>query len=93
MIEVQENDTAIHVRDLSTMIPPETKALLLQPKLEAGAGDFLVYPLSHTVPLTLSVDRINIVTIKNRELKWANTVANDYWKIWTFGYFVQKRTR
>jgi len=92
ILDLQENDITVHIADLSSFIPPGTKAILIQPKLIAGAGTFRQYPISSATYVTASVTIINIAPIKDRELKWSNSLANDDWDIWLYGYFVQKRT-
>jgi len=93
ILDLKEDDTTVHTEDLSLLVPPETKAVLIQPRLIAGAGHFRVYPLSDSDYVTPNVNTINIVPILNRELNWSNSIANDEWDIWLFGYFVQRRTR
>jgi len=94
--DLKENDTIAHTLDLSSILPLETKALILHADLIAGAGNFLVFPLSHatyTVNLGGTQDFPFILPIKNQELKWKNSVADDEWDIYLLGYFVQRRTR
>ena len=91
--DIQENDTTAHELDLSATLPKECMAILIRPILSAGAGAFQVYPMGDAAYITLSSTLINIVTIKERILKWSNSVANDDWDLWIYGYFTQKRTR
>jgi len=93
ILDLKENDTISHVADLSAHIPLETQAILMRPKIQSGSGDFVAYPASTDEIITCDHVTITFLPIKNRELKWKNTVADDDWDIWLFGYFVQKRTR
>ena len=93
ILDLQENDTIAHIEDLSSIFPKETKAILIEPKCMSGTGNFNVYTLSGSMYTKMSISAINIAPILNRELKWANSVANDDWDIYLYGYFVQKRTR
>jgi len=95
--DLQENDTAVHVLDLSPFVPPATKAIIMQAKRISGTGGFLVSPMGVDTA-KLYTDNISqgiscLVTIENQELIWENTAANDDWDIYLFGYFVQPRTR
>lgn len=93
--DLQENDSTPHLLDLSSIVSEECIAILITAVRASGTGQFQVYPRSHasqTVNLATSTD-INVVPIKNQELKWENSVANDDWDIYLWGYFVQKRTR
>ena len=95
--DLQENDTATHIEDLSAILPPGTIAILIRGNRVTGTASLYAYPMSEdTVCKIGDSDAIKvpqIIPIKNRELKWANSVANDDWDIFMFGYFVQKRTR
>lgn len=92
--DLQENDTAIHVLDLSSIVPPECMAILVRAQRMGGSGLFTIYPMSGST-ITITSDHISsaLIPIKNQELTWKNTVANDDWDVILFGYFVQKRTR
>jgi len=94
--DLQENDTDAHTEDLSSILPPGTKAVLINVERMSGSGTFVVYPNSHAtfiVSLGNTHNFLFTIPVKNRELKWANTVANDDWDLNLLGYFVQKRTR
>jgi len=91
--DLQENDTVTHIEDLSSILPEECKAILLEPKRISGSGDFLAYSVSSTWYVKMSISNLNFHTVANQELKWANSVANDDWDLYLYGYFVQKRTR
>ena len=96
-ITLQENDTTAHLLDMSDILPPGTIAILIRAVRTAGAGTFNVYPRSHAT-ITVVADSaqtgaIPLIPIKNQALKWINTVANDTWDLYVFGYFVQRRTR
>ena len=92
--DLQENDTTAHIEDFSHILPPGTLAILIVPQRISGTGNFQIFPRSHgTKNWVATIDSFSLVTVKNRELKWKNTVANDDWDIYLLGYFVQKRTR
>jgi len=96
-IGVQENDTVAHILDMSDILPPGTIAILIRAVRTSGTGAFNVYPRSHAT-ITVVADSsqtgaIPLIPVKNRELKWINTVANDAWDLYMFGYFVQRRIR
>ncbi|MBA7711641.1 hypothetical protein ES703_120607 [subsurface metagenome] len=92
--DLQENDDTEHTLDISTFVPPECMCIIIAPKRISGAGLFMVYPRSHaTIVFNTNRDAFNLVTIKNQELKWKNSVANDDWDLHLLGYFVQRRTR
>jgi len=91
--DLQENDTATHELDLTSILPPGCIAILIQANRISGAGNFRVYPMNNTTYVSADTASISLVPLKNRILKWANTTANDDWDIKLFGYFVQKRTR
>jgi len=94
ILDLQENDTATHVQDISAFVPPETLAILMIPDRISGSGNFLVYHRSTTVLSSITdTDQLNLVTIKDQELVWKNSAANDDWDIYLLGYFVQRRTR
>ena len=93
ILDLQENDTTDHTEDLAAFVPPGCVAVLLQPRLIVGTGVFRFYSVSCTDYITLDSANLNLCPIKDRELKWKNSVANDDWDIFLFGYFVQKRTR
>jgi len=95
--DLKENDTTVHTEDLSSILPPGTQAIIIRANRVSGTGYLLVYPTSGPTS-TLFVDENQTpagatIPIKNQELKWKNTVANDDWDVYLFGYFVQKRTR
>jgi len=95
--DLQENDTVAHTLDISSFVPPATKAVIIQANRISGTGYFKVFPVSGST-LKYSADNVGekgaaIVPIKNQELKWVNSVANDDWDLILFGYFVQPRTR
>ena len=94
--DIQEDDTSIHTLDLSAILPPATKGIIISAVRASGTGYFRVYPMSGTTFL-LYADETKVqggafIPIKNQELKWRNTVANDDWDLILFGYFVQPRT-
>ena len=92
--DLQENDTTVHEEDLSAFLPSETIAIIFVANRASGAGNFIVHPNSHASIIGKCVtDTINTLPIQNRILKWKNSVANDDWDIYLFGYFVQKKTR
>jgi len=95
--DLQENDTAAHEFDLSPFVPPASMAILIICKRISGTGFFDVYPMLHPTNThradNISVLNMTITTIKDQTLKWSNTVNNDDWDLWLYGYFVQKRTR
>jgi len=95
--DIQENDTVQHIIDVSAIVPPGTVALLLRAIRMGGTGSLYVYPMSGTELFSLgsavSTNPPFITPILDREILWKNTVANDDWDIYLFGYFVQKRTR
>ena len=92
--DLQENDTVAHILDLSSFVPPECIAILFSSHRKAGSGDFRIYPRSHASNYVLTASSIpHLTTIKDQELKWQNTVANDDWDLFLHGYFVQKRIR
>lgn len=94
--DLQENDTAAHTLDLSSILPKGTKALLIAVVRASGAGDFHVWPMSgSTYLMNIGSNQLfsSVVPIKDRELLWQNSVANDDWDLILFGYFVQKRIR
>ena len=95
--DLQENDTANHILDLSLIIPPSTIAIIVQAERIGGTGYLYVFPVSGPT-LSLAIDSSfskggTLIPVKNQEIKWRNTVANDDWDVYLFGYFVQKRTR
>jgi len=92
-LDLQENDTVVHIEDISAVVPPGVVAVLIQPRRISGTGGFRVYPMNSTDYVTPDVSFINIIPIKDQELKWSNSTANDDWDVWIYGYFVQKRTR
>jgi len=91
--DLQENDTTTHIEDVSSFLPPGTKAIIISPERVSGTGDFHVYPSSGTT--FVKVPYLNMITnpIKNRELKWKNSVTNDDWDIYLSAYFVEVVTR
>ena len=94
--DLQENDTVVHTLDLSSILPLGTKGILIQAIRAAGTGSFELYPMSgstYKIALGMAHLYLTLVPIKNRELIWMNSVANDDWDLILFGYFVQKRTR
>jgi len=92
--DLQENDTAEHVLDLSSIIPVATMGLILVVERISGTGYFHVFPRSHaTLKWSLGIGNPTLMTIKDQEIKWKNTAANDDWDLYLLGYFVQKRTR
>jgi len=95
--DLQENDIAAHILDVSSVVPPGTIALLLLAQRVSGTGAFYAYPKSHATELfyisALQSGGPTLVPITGRELKWRNTIANDDWNLFLYGYFVQKRTR
>jgi len=93
ILDLQENDTTAHIADLSSILPDGVKAILIKSTRISGTGDFKQYPRSSTASITLPLFNLAICPIDNAELKWANSVANDDWDIWFYGYFVQRRTR
>jgi len=91
--DLQENDTTPHILDLSSFVPRGCVAVLLTPVRVTGTGQFQIYSRSAgTLTVNLGT-AINIVPIKNQEVKWENSAANDDWDIYLYGYFVQPRTR
>lgn len=94
ILDLQENDTTVHVEDLSAFVPPGTLAILMVPDRVSGTGSFKVYHRSHpTTSHALTSEVAGLATIKDQELRWKNSVANDDWDIWLLGYFVQRSTR
>jgi len=92
--DIQENDTATHLVDLSSILPPGSKAIIFKAERISGTGNLYAYPVSGATLVTLlSGQYACLIPIKNRELKWSFSVANDDWDLTLFGYFVQKRTR
>ena len=92
--DLQENDTATHILDLRSFVPPECIAILFSANRKAGSGVFRIYPRSSPSNYFLTSSNIQVLTtIKDQELKWQNTVANDDWDLYLIGYFVQKRIR
>jgi len=92
--DLQENDTVTHILDLSSILPVATIGLLLVVERVSGAGYFHVFPRSHaTLKWQLGIGLPMLMTIKDQELKWKNTAANDDWDLYLLGYFVQPRTR
>jgi len=72
-------------------------AILIRVERTAGAGNFIVWPMSKAVYSIMADDQaqknISILPIVNQEMLWENSVANDAWTVVLFGYFVQPRTR
>lgn len=94
ILDLQENDTAAHIEDLSPFVPPGTKAILIVPERVTGTGYFMTYPRSHATKVWNTHAGFSVLEIiKNQELKWKNSAANDDWDIYLLGYFVEKRTR
>jgi len=93
ILDLQENDTVAHTEDLSALVTDEIKAVILLIKRMAGTGLFRAYPMSGTQYQDIALSNQVICTIRNKELKWSNSVANDEWDIYLIGYFVEKRTR
>jgi len=92
--DLQENDTTVHEEDISSVIPPGTIAIIIHADRASGTGQLIVYPNSHaTVVVKFTESNIYTVPIKDRILKWKNSVANDDWNVYLHGYHVQKRTR
>lgn len=92
--DLQENDTNPHELDLSSFVPLGTKAVIIVSERSSGTGYFMVYPNSHaTLKWAIQASQSKTCIIKDRVLKWENTVANDDWDIYLLGYFVQKRIR
>ena len=95
--ELQEDDTATHIEDISAYIPKETKAILVRCLRLGGTGILLAYPMSGPTIYTYIGDMDTcegaILPITNREIKWKLSIANDQWDVYLLGYFVQKRTR
>jgi len=97
ILDLQENDTVVHTEDLSAFVPPATKAILIGAARASGTGYFLAYPNSGST-YAVNADTVNqksaaLIPIKNQELVWKNTVANDDWDVFLYAYFVQPRTR
>jgi len=92
--DLQENDTAAHEEDISAFLPLGTVAIIIHVTRVTGAGVFNAYPNTHaTSTVILTKSNIFTIPIKDRILKWSNSVANDDWDVFLHGYFVQKRTR
>ena len=92
--DLQENDTDPHEEDISTILPPETQAIIIHGERISGAGSLYIFPNKHaTSYVTLDFFKIVTIPIKDRILKWKHSVANDDWDIFLHGYFVQRRTR
>jgi len=95
--DLQENDTNPHLVDLSSIVPPKTKAILIRAERKAGTGVFLCFPMSGSTYYVGADDQdqksCSLITIKNQELKWRNNVANDDWDLIFYGYFVEVVTR
>jgi len=92
--DLQENDTAAHEEDLSAFLPLGTIAIIFHASRVTGTGDFRPYPNTHaTIWVSCPTNTIHTMPIKDRILKWKNSVSNDDWDIFLHGYLVQKRTR
>ena len=95
--DIQENDTTIHTIDISSIVPLECMAILVRGVRMSGAGVLFGYAVSGPTTITIGGTDANmapsILTIKDQEIRWRNTTANDDWDVYLFGYFVQKRTR
>ena len=92
--DLQENDTVAHILDISAFVPPETTGIIFATIRVSGAGTFQIYPRSHATAVFDTIIKVpTFLIIKNQEIKWKNSVANDDWDIELLGYFVQKRTR
>ncbi|GAI00624.1 unnamed protein product, partial [marine sediment metagenome] len=63
IVDLQENDTAIHFLDLSAIVPEETKAIIMSVTRISGAGMFNVYPSSGTDLVLLASSIISTITI------------------------------
>jgi len=92
--DLQENDTAAHLLDLSSIVSQECMALILVANRISGSGAWMVYPRSHATAHYMTPNNEPVViTIKDQEVKWKNSAANDDWDVFLLGYFVEKRTR
>jgi len=95
--DLQENDTAPHMLDLSPFVPPGTQGVLVKANRISGTGFLSCLPFESATG-AFYIDGAQaggpvLVAIKDRELHWVNTVANDDWDLFLYAYFVQKRTR
>ena len=88
-------DTLAHITDLSTILPKETKAILIRAENVVGNGAFRVFPMSGPTYFITAGETSQkctvLVPIKNRELKWKLGAANDEKDLILYGYFVQKK--
>jgi len=91
--DLQENDTTAHTEDISASVPPEVMAILVYANRISGTGNLRIYMGSGTAYCYISPSNSAIITIVNQELKWANSVNNDDWDIYLYGYVIRKKTR
>jgi len=95
--DLQENDTVGHLLDLRAFVPPSTKGVILRSERQTGTGHFLIRPFGGVTGQyyinSAQAGGVTIVPMTDQEITWANSVANDDWDLYLYGYFVQKRTR
>jgi len=95
--DLQENDTAKHTCDLSAYVPSNCVAILIVAQRTGGRRYFIVFPNEGTTGITLNtqtgIDSRGFMAIGiaagTQRFQWQNSIANDDWDVYMFGYFVK----
>ena len=92
--DLQENDITKHFEDISAFVPANCVAVILASSRAAGTGNILYFPNESTKDTTSfaiygSHSVIVALASGTQRFQWRNTVANDDWDIYMFGYFVR----
>lgn len=95
--DINESDATPHTLDLSGIVPPGTKAIIIMADRISGTGSLLADPGSFGVIECVighaGYKLISVVPITMPYLSYTQSVANDDWDIYLFGYIVESRVR
>lgn len=95
--DINESDTSNHVLDLTGIVPPGTTCLYIRAERRTGTGDLSAHPKNTTVT-SVNIDNqqqkcMSVLPIKYPDLMYHQSVANDDFDLYLFGYIVETRTR
>ena len=88
--DIKENNTNKHYLDLSDYVPEKCVAIVIVRVKMSGSGHLKCYPNEETnTVVQLDDGRLEFVPITNRRMQYSQSVANDDFDVYLYGYYTQ----
>jgi len=90
IMDLTEDDTNVHICSIATKVPPNTVAIILANHRVSGTGLVSVYPDEGTnYSILPNASALNLLAIKNQNIKYSLSNGGDDFDLFMFGYFVE----